>query len=136
MLTTIRSEGDLGGTCIHGFSGRDSTWNRSIGYLLEIMFIFAFPPDVIWRECARSPRVKIRNTQIGHHIIIGVITVIIIISIIITVVITRRSSTSNSRVKHACIFLVRFFSVRKRFSSFIFILHVFFSELLRPPESA
>lgn len=73
-------------------------------------------------ESARTPRVKIRNTQIGHHIIIGVIIVIIIISIIITVVITRRSSTSNSRGKHACTFLFSevFFSVQKRFSSFIF----------------
>lgn len=96
MLTTIRSEEDLGSTCIRGFSGRGSTWSRSIDYLLGIMFIFAFPPDVIWRECVRTPKVKIRNTQIGHHIIIGVIIVIIIISIIITVVINRRSSMSNS----------------------------------------
>lgn len=88
MLTTIRSKGDLGGTCIRGFSGRGSTWNRSIGYLLRIMFIFAFPPDVIWRECAHALGVKIRNTQIGHHIIIGFIIIIIIISIIIAVVIT------------------------------------------------
>lgn len=105
-VVAIRSlfcSGDLGGARVSvGFFGRDSTWKRSTRDFVRIVFIFAFPPDVIWR--VRRARLELKlETQIGQT------SYYIIVVIATTVVVTVKKRILRTRLQAFVFFFFCFF---------------------------